>query len=157
MKTVTLFSSAASWTGSISCFPCFLEVWQTRQTGIWSSKQKSLSFSLCRLQSTSDPALALWLLSFKNVSQVFLRDRLQGGLLLEDLLLQSGHSWDPFWSQYCCRQTLQKLWLQLRTTGSLKISVHTVQERSSSRREDPDAILSPSVLSSVMASAKSVV
>ncbi|CAB1336045.1 unnamed protein product [Coregonus sp. 'balchen'] len=52
----------------------------------------------------------------------------------------TGHSRDVFCFQYSSRQALQKLWLQNRTTGFLKMSRHTAQEKSSSERKALDAI-----------------
>ena len=110
---------------------CFCESLHTKHTGCLSSRQKSLSFSLCELQISSDPDERLSFLSFRNDSHKFLNARLNGGGFLEDLLLQTGHSWDPLVLQNCWRHSLQKLWLHDKTTGALKISQHTGQESSS--------------------------
>ena len=53
----------------------------------------------------------------------------------EDLLLQMGQFLFSACSQNCCRQLEQKLWLQLRDTGSLKVSEHTWQFRKLLRTE----------------------
>ena len=60
-------------------------------------------------------------------------------MFFEDFLLQSGQSLICLSAQQLCRQSLQKLWLHDRMTGSLKTSMHTGQQRSSSNLE---AILS---------------
>ncbi|CDQ90427.1 unnamed protein product [Oncorhynchus mykiss] len=52
----------------------------------------------------------------------------------------TGHSQDVFCFQYSSRQALQKLWLHNRTTGSLKMSQHTGQEKSTSERETLEAM-----------------
>lgn len=52
----------------------------------------------------------------------------------EHFLLQTGHA---FWRrdfQNFSKQSLQRLWLQVKRTGSLKISQHTGQLRSSSEK-----------------------
>ena len=63
---------------------------------------------------------------------MFLKARFTGGSSIEAFLLQMGHSRELFCSQHVFRHTLQKLWLHFRTTGSLKTSQHTEQQRSSS-------------------------
>ncbi|KAF3855401.1 hypothetical protein F7725_023456 [Dissostichus mawsoni] len=68
------------------------------------------------------------------------RNWLEGGSDREDRLLQSGHSLITFPVHQLCRQSLQKLWLQDRTTGSLKTPWQTEQQKSSSNLE---AIYSP--------------
>ena len=123
------------------CPECFLEAWHTTHMGCLSSRQNSLSLSPCRLQSTSDPPEALWLFSFRKDSHKFLKDKFSGGLSNEDCLLQTGHSLDFFSLQNFWRQSLQKLWLHKRRTGSLKMSKQTGQVKSSSGRELLDAIL----------------
>ncbi len=106
---------------------CFSESLHTTHTGCLSSKQKSLSFSLWRLQTSSDPEAP----SSVNDSHTFFNTRLQGGLSFEDLLLQIGQSWVFLVSQNFWRHFLQTLWLHDRITGALNISLHTGQERSS--------------------------
>lgn len=147
-KTIypTLCSCTASCMGMQSCVLCFLESRHTTQMGSWSSIQKSLSFSPCRLQSTSDPSKKFWLLSFKTASHRFFRARLQSGLPIENTSLQTGHSWNPLSLQHSCRQALQKLWLHDRRTGSLKMFKHTGQERSSSGRDTLEAIFSVTLI-----------
>ncbi len=110
---------------------CFSESLHTKHTGCLSSRQKSLSFSLCKLQISSDPDERLSFLSFISESHKFFNARLRGGSSLEDLLLQTGHSWVFLVFQNCWRHSLQILWLQDRITGFLKISQHTGQESSS--------------------------
>lgn len=61
---------------------------------------------------------------------------------MEDTVLQMGHSRAPRSCQKVCRQLLQMLWEQDRRKGSLKISQHTGQEKSSSVREGLEAMLS---------------
>ena len=128
---LTVRSDIASSTGWNLWLVCCFESRHTTHTGCLSSRQKSLSFSLCRMQSTSDPAEALWLFSCKKFSHRFFKTTFERGCSRDDLLLQTGHSLDPLVSQYCCRQALQKLWLHDRRTGSLKMSVHTGQDISS--------------------------
>lgn len=128
--SLTLFSLTASLTGQNLWLLCVLESRHTKHTGCWSSRQKSLSFSLWRWQTDED----LSLLSCKKLSHRFFRTRFNGGSSLEDLLLQTGQSLDPLFSQNVWIQSLQKLWLQDNTTGSLKTSQHTGQEKSSSEK-----------------------
>ncbi len=109
---------------------CFCESLHTKHTGCLSSRQKSLSFSLCKLQISSDPDECLSFLSFRNDSHKFFSTRLHGGSWLDNLL-QTGHSWVSLVLQNCWRHSLQKLWLHDKTTGSLKISQHMGQESSS--------------------------
>lgn len=144
----TLWSCTASSTGMQSWSLCFLETWHTKQMGSLSSRQNSLSFSLCRLQSTLDPVVGLFrsvcLLS-RKASHRFFRDRFVRGWSIEDFLLQTGHSWDSLSFQHSFRQAWQKLWLHDNMTGSLKMSRHTVQEKSSSGRDELEAIFSHGV------------
>lgn len=98
-----------------------------RQTGVWWSRQKSWSFSACRLQKASE---ALRSFSNKKASHRFFTTRLQGGSADEDTVLQTGHSCDAFASHHMFRQFLQKLWLHDRATGCLKTSKQTGQQRS---------------------------
>ncbi len=83
--------------------------------------------SLCKLQISSDPDERLSFLSFRNDSHKFCNARFNGGHSLEDLLLQTGHSWVFLVLQNCWRHSLQKLWLHDKITGVLKISQHTGQ------------------------------
>ena len=69
-----------------------------------------------------------------------LTTRLTGGSNFEFLLLQSGHSFTSLSFHQLFTQSLQKLWLHDRMTGSLKTSWQTGQKRSSSNLE---AIESP--------------
>lgn len=135
-------------------FACFLEVWHTKHTGWLSFRQNSLSFSWCRKQSPSGPAEFLWFFSSKKASHSFFKIRLQGGSSFEDILLQIGHSRESFCFQNSLRQTLQKLWLHDRITGSQKMLLYTGQEKSFSWRECLEAIFFKISLSqsSVMAS-----
>lgn len=73
--------------------------------------------------------------SFQKASHRFFTDGLLGGSNFEDLLLQTGHSWDPHSFQNPRRQVLQKLWQHDMATGSLKMSQHTGQEKSSMGRD----------------------
>ena len=127
---------AASSMGLILWPVCFSESLQTRHTGCWWSRQKSLSFFECRLQRAGEE---LWSLSCKKISHRFFNPRL-GGSSFECLLLQSGHSFSSLSFHQLFTQSLQKLWLHDRTTGSLKTSWQTGQQRSSSNLE---AIESP--------------
>lgn len=141
----TLQSFAASSMAMQSWPLCFLESWHTEQIACSSFRQKSMSFSQCRRQNTSDPAEALWFLSCQTASHRFFRqevfrDRLLGGSYFEDLLLQTGHSWDPLSFQNSCRRVWQKLWQNDMATGSLKMSQHTGQEKSSMGRDTLQAI-----------------
>ncbi len=131
------FSDHTLWDESTSLMvlnvwlTCFSESLHTKHTGCLSSRQKSLSFSLCKLQISSDPDERLSFLSFISESHRFFNARLHRGSCFVDLLLQTGHSWVFLVFQNCWRHSLQKLWLQDRRTGSLKISQHTGQESSS--------------------------
>ncbi len=127
----TLWDESTSLMGLNVWLTCFSESLHTKHTGCLSSRQKSLSFSLCKLQISSDPDERLSFLSFISESHKFFNTRLRGGSSLDDLLLQTGHSCVSLVFQNCWRHSLQKLWLQDRITGSLKISQHTGQESSS--------------------------
>ena len=135
---LTLRSTAASAMGLNWWFLWSFESRHTRHTSCWSSWQNSLSLSPWRLQSAP-----LWPLSCKNVSHRFFNARLVGGSSFDDLLLQTGHSLDILVFQNCCRQSLQTLWLHERTTGSLKMSQHTGQEKSSSEKGFDAIVLLP--------------
>ncbi len=126
-KIPTLYEGTTSLIGLNLWFSCCSEVKHTKHTGCLSSRQKSLSFSLCKLQISSDPDEQLSFLSFRNDSHKFFNARLYGGWSLEDLLLQTGHSWVFLVLQNCWRHSLQKLWLHDKRTGVLKISQHTGQ------------------------------
>ena len=65
-----------------------------------------------------------------------------GGLSCGEFVLQIGHSLFCFTVHHCCRQALQKLWLQDRITGCLKMSQHTGQLSSSSCPVKQEATLS---------------
>ncbi len=127
----TLWDESTSLMGLNVWLTCFSESLHTKHTGCLSSRQKSLSFSLCKLQISSDPDERLSFLSFISESHRFFNTRLRGGSSLDDLLLQTGHSWVFLVFQNCWRHSLQILWLQDRRTGFLKISQHTGQESSS--------------------------
>lgn len=104
---------------------CAFESRHTRHTGSSWSKQKSLSFSACRLQRASDAASgvsALSALSSTAVLHRFLSTKLTGGSVDEGIFMQSGQVWVSFSFHHNCRHSLQKLWLHERMTGSLKIS-----------------------------------
>ncbi len=88
--SLTLYEGITSSIGLTVWLTCFCEVKHTTHTGCLSSRQKSLSFSLCKLQISSDPDERLSFLSFRNDSHKFFNTRLHGGLSLEDLLLQTG-------------------------------------------------------------------
>ncbi len=118
---------------------CFSESLHTKHTGCLSSRQKSLSFSLCKLQISSDPDERLSFLSFISESHKFFNARLHRGCSFVDIVLQTGHSWVFLVFQNSWRHSLQILWLQDRIIGSLKISQHTGQESSST---DFESILS---------------
>lgn len=115
---------------------CLLESLQMRHTASLWSRQKSLSFSECREQRTSDPVELLCSLSWRAASHRFFKARLRGGLLFGDLVLQHGHSNTLLPFHQLLRQTLQKLWLHNRTTGSLKMSWQTGQDKFSSDTEN---------------------
>ena len=139
--SLTLWASAASLTGTQLCFLCFSESRQIRQTSCWSSWQKSFSFSLCRLQSSSDAESALWLLSCLKASDRFLSARLRGGSPMGKISLQTGHVCCVLFLHHSWRQDLQKLWPHSKRTGSLKISQHTGQVHSTSDGDALAAIL----------------
>lgn len=132
-KYFTLNSHTTSPMGWHLCLLCILASRHTKHTGSWSSMQNSLSFSPCRLHSSTEPseASAPGYLSFERVSQRFFKMRLVTSSFSVDIFLQIGHCLHPFVSQYCSRQALQKLWVQVRMTGLLKISQQTGQLRSS--------------------------
>lgn len=149
LKPVFTFTSrTASLIGQQSCCLCFLEVWQTTQMGSLSNKQYSLSFSLWAghispgSQYSSPPVSSTGRLSScTHDSHRFFRVRLGTGSS-RFWVLHSGQSrLRPLPVQYCCRQGAQKLWVHLRTTGSLKMAQHMGQVRSSSGRDSLPAIL----------------
>lgn len=127
--------------GTKLCFLCFFASLQITQMSCLSSWQKSLSFSLCRLQSSLDPAAALWLLSRLKVSDRFLSARLRGGWVIGNISLQTGHVWSLLCLHHSWRQYLQKLWPHNKTTGSLNMSQHTGQVQSTSDDDTLAAIL----------------
>lgn len=134
LSNSTLQSAAASSVGEQSWPLCILEVWHTTQMGSWSVKQKSFSFSPCFQHKLLDPDALLWPFPCWKASHRFLRARLERGLFLDALLLQTGQLQETALSQKRSKQRLQKLWLHGKRTGSLKISQHTGQERSSMGR-----------------------
>ncbi len=116
---------------------CFSESLHTKHTDSLSSTQKSLSFSPCTSQTSS---------TFKKDSHRFFNTRFPGGSGLEDLLLQTGHSWVLLLLQKCWRQSLQMLWLHDRNTGDLKISQHTGQDSSSTESDSISVWWTPRAL-----------
>lgn len=149
-KVFTFTSTMASLTGQQSCCLCFLEVWQTTQMGSLSCRQKSLSFSPWRghvspgSQYSSSAVSSRPSLSWIKDSHRFFRVRLGTGSSRLWVLHRGQSRFRPLWVQYFFRQDAQKLWLHLRTTGSLKISQHMGQERSTSGSESLPAILTRS-------------
>lgn len=99
--------------------------------GCWSSRQKSFSFSPCRLQFSFSSSSELCLLTCMKASQTFFRAKFEGMLDLEAFFLHTGHSRIPE-SQQRFRQPRQKLWLHDSKTGSVKMSQHIGHVRSSS-------------------------
>lgn len=99
--------------------------------GCWSSRQKSFSFSPCRLQFSFSSSSELCLLTCMKASQTFFRAKFEGTLDLEAFFLHTGHSRIPE-SQQRFRQPRQKLWLHDSKTGSVKMSQHIGHVRSSS-------------------------
>uniref|UniRef100_A0A087YS80 Uncharacterized protein n=1 Tax=Poecilia formosa TaxID=48698 RepID=A0A087YS80_POEFO len=106
---------------------------QTGHTALCSSSQNSLGSSWCLLQTIScfapvsvsdDPGFCL---PVKESASSFREKFIPGSL--EDFLLQMGQFLFPVCSQNFCRQLEQKLWLQLRDTGSLNVSEQTWQLR----------------------------
>ncbi len=143
--SLTLHEGITSSMGLNVWLSCFCEFIHNTHTGCLSSRQKSLSFSLCKLQISSDPDEHLSFFSFRNDSHKFFNARLTGGSSLEDLVLQTGHSWVFLVLQNCWRHSLQKLWLHDRRTGVLKISWHTGQEKSSSDSEAISTLWGPAI------------
>ncbi len=88
---LTLYDEATSLMGLNVWLTRFCESLHTKHTGCLSSRQKSLSFSLCKLQISSDPDERLSFLCFRNDSHTFFNARLHGGQRFEDLLMQTGH------------------------------------------------------------------
>lgn len=127
----TFRSGATSSTGLNVWCRCFSESLHTKHTGWLSSRQKSLSFSPCTSQSTSDDDCDEPLFC-KNDSHTFRSARFVGVWHPANLFLQTGHSWNPLELQNSSKQALQTLWLHNRSTGSVKISQHTGHSRSSS-------------------------
>ena len=127
------------------CPSCFSECWHTRHANCSSSRQRKLSFSPCRVQRTSDlvDRVTLWLLSSKKFSHRFFNAKLIVCSSREEFVLQTGHSFSHvgFPVHRCSRQALQKLWLQDRMTGCLKMSRHTGQVSSFCCRVKQEAIL----------------
>ncbi|TNN60741.1 hypothetical protein EYF80_029085 [Liparis tanakae] len=144
-----LKSCAASSTGLNPWSACRLESLHTTHTSSRWSRQKSLSFSECRPHRVSGD---LWPLPFfKKASDRFFKAKLRGGSLFDDLLLHTGHSRVGFVLHHSVRHSLQKLWLQDRTTGFWKTSQQTGQQRSSSSPEDMFILMeNPSRLYSVI-------
>lgn len=111
---------------------CTAESRQTTHAGSWWSRQKSLRFSECTVQSVWEPLEALCSVFCKYASHRFFKARLRGGLLCKDIILQTGHCFIGLSSHHLCRQALQKLWLHDKITGSSKMSWQMGQERWSS-------------------------
>ncbi len=124
---------------------CFCESLHTKHTGCLSSRQKSLSFLLCKLQISSDSDECLSFLSFRSRSHKFFNTRLHRGPLFVHLLLQTGHSWVSLILQNCWRHSLQALCPHDKTSGSLKISLHTGQEKSASEIESIFTVWAPAI------------
>ncbi len=83
-KTIclTLYDEATSLMGLNVWLTRFCESLHTKHTGCLSSRQKSLSFSLCNLQISSDPDERLSFLCFRNDSHTFLtQDYMEGNVL----------------------------------------------------------------------------
>lgn len=143
----TFTPSTASLAGQQSCDLCLREVWQTTQIGSSSTMQKSLSLSSCkghispggtvRSRPDSHPSTSA---SSTHDWHRFFRVRLGTGSSVERLR-HRGHSRLPPRLQYSRRQAAQKLWLHLRTTGSLKISQQMGQDRSTSESDSRTAIM----------------
>lgn len=128
-------------TSSSGLWLCCLVSCHTKQTGCLSS---SSSVFPCRLQSTELILLVDFWLSIcdcEKASHRLFRERLGGYQSLEHFLLQTGHSQDSLCFQFPRRQVLQKLWPHDTRTGSLKMSQHTGQERSSSGRHTLDDLI----------------
>ncbi len=141
----TLYDETTSLIGLNLWLSCCFESLHTTHADCLSSRQKSLSFSLCKLQISSDPDERLSFLSFRNDSHKFFNARLIGGWAFEDLLLQTGHSWVFLVLQNCWRHSLQTLWLHDKRTGVLKISQHTGQESSSTDNEAIFTVWAPAI------------
>ena len=133
-RSIFLWSRAASSTGLMVQLMCEFECKQMIQTGCWWSRQKSLSFSACRLHRSAGLE-SLSVLSSKWASHNFLSAKFWGGFLCEDLCLQNGHSRVVFCLRHVWRQELQKLWPHVSKTGSLKISWQMEHNRSPSERK----------------------
>lgn len=98
------------------------EYGHTKHTSWLSSSQRSLSSERCRLQNVS-PLLSKTVWWSCN-----------------DLFPHTGHSLNPMVLLSSSTHNLQTLWVQRKITGSLQISQHTAQEKSSTEK-DSDAIL----------------
>ena len=131
-RSIFLWSRAASSTGLMVQLMCEFECKQMIQTGCWWSRQKSLSFSACRLHRAAGLVESLSVLSGKKASDKFFSGKFRGGSLCEDLLIHIGHSRVVFCVHHIWRQALQKLWPHVSRTGSLKMSWQTGHNRFSS-------------------------
>lgn len=72
--------------------------------------------------------------------------RLRRGGSFDDLFPHIGQSLAPFSSQNMAKQSLQALWEHGRIAGSLKMSLHTEQFKSSARNDLLNAIMSTNAL-----------
>lgn len=130
---LTLCSCTASPRVEKLWFRCCFASRHSKHTSCLSCQQKTLSFLLWRAQRLSAPSEHLSLFSFTRDSHRFFSVRLvKGSSWCEEIALQIGHSLDGLVLQNCCTQALQMLWVQVRMTGSLKMSQHTGQWRSAS-------------------------
>lgn len=124
---LTLFSSATSQTGAHLWFWCFCESLQMTQMSSWSTWQKSLRFSSCRLHISSDAVPWFWSLSCLRVSHRSFRAKLRVGWAPRKSCLHTGHERWPLRSHQWVIQDSQKLWPHWITTGSVNRSRHTGQ------------------------------
>lgn len=93
-RNLTLRSSAASQIGLNLWFLGSLESRHTKHIRCFSSSQKSLSSEWCRLQTSS-----LWRLASDKLSHRFFGSRFNEGDASEDIVLQIGHSLNPYISR----------------------------------------------------------
>lgn len=124
------------------CLLCKLEFLHLVQRGLWSFMQNRVRASWCILQNPSTSTDIRRFLSFSTASHMLCSTMFSGGSGVEDTVLQIGHSRAPRCCQKVCRQILQMLWEQARSKGSLKMSQHTGQEKSSSVREGLESMVS---------------
>ncbi len=105
--------------------------------GCWSSKQKSLSISLCSGQTSPETAVGFL---FLKDSQSALNARLLVGSSWEHSFRQTGHCGTSWVLQKRWRHSSHKLWLHFRVTGSVKISQQMRHVKSSSRKDKASAM-----------------